>query len=457
MDNIIYASAAALAQAIRAKTVSSREVVTAYLRRIEEVNPRLNAIVQLAADSALEEALAADVALAHGEVKGPLHGVPMTIKDSFDTAGLICTGGTQGRAAFIPVRDATAVARLRAAGAILLGKSNTPELTLSDVTDNLVYGRTNNPYDLERTPGASSGGSAAIVAAGGTPLELGTDTAGSIRVPSHFCGTAGIKPTSGRVPRTGNIISFDMGALDALSQVGPMARYVEGLILTLPILAGVDWRDPAIVPMPLGDARAVESKRLRVAVYFDNSVVSPTAATVAAVRSAAQSLAEIGVPIEERRPPGVERDGLWFRLFTADGGARVRSLLEASQTTKMSGHLEWTQSQGVASVPEYIQLLVEWDEFRSQMLGFLQKYDAILCPVCPHPAGLHGADTDFGYTMPYNLTGWPAVVVRAGTSPEGLPIGVQIVARPWREDVAMALAQHIETALGGWRPPKQES
>src|SRR5262245_36613031 len=236
MNELIYGSASALACAIRAKEVSAAEVVQAYIQRIEAVNPQLNAVVQLRAEAAQAEARAADAALARGQIIGPLHGVPMTIKDSLDTAGVITTGGTKGRAAFVPAQDATVVARLRAAGAILLGKTNTPELTLAGETDNLIYGRTNNPYDLSRTPGGSSGGAAAIVAAGGAPFDIGSDTAASIRWPAHCCGIAGIKPTAGRVPRTGHIIPFGLGARDMLTQNGPMARFVEDLSLILPII-----------------------------------------------------------------------------------------------------------------------------------------------------------------------------------------------------------------------------
>jgi amidase len=255
MHDVIYASATTLARAIRAKEISSVEVVQAFLERIAAVNPALNAVVQLRAEAALAEARAADAALAHGQIMGPLHGVPMTIKDSLDTAGVITTGGTTGRATYVPAQDATVVARLRAAGAILLGKTNTPELTLWGETDNLVYGRTNNPYDLTRTPGGSSGGAAAIIAAGGSPLDIGSDTRGSIRLPAHFTGIAGIKPTSGRVPRTGHIVPWGLGAVDALTQLGPLARYVEDLVLILPLICGPDWQDPAMVPMPLGDPR----------------------------------------------------------------------------------------------------------------------------------------------------------------------------------------------------------
>ena len=197
----------ALAASLRRGDVSSETVVGAFLDRIAEVNPKLNAVVQLRAEAALEEARAADRVPA-GE-RGPLHGVPMTIKDSLDTAGLVTTGGTKGRASFVPSADATVVRRLRAAGAIILGKTNTPDLTLSYETSNLVYGRTNNPFDASRTSGGSSGGAAAIVAAGGSPMEIGSDTGGSIRLPAHCCGIAGIKPTAGRVPRTGHIIDYE--------------------------------------------------------------------------------------------------------------------------------------------------------------------------------------------------------------------------------------------------------
>ena len=337
MEELIYASATALAQAIRAKEVSSQEVVDAYLERIEVVNPRLNAVVQLRSDEAREEARVADMSLARGEVIGPLHGVPITIKDSLDTAGVISTGGTKGRQSFVPSQDATVVGRLRAAGAILLGKTNTPELTLSVETDNLVYGRTNNPYDPTLTPGGSSGGAASIIAAGGSPLDLGSDTGGSIRQPAHFCGIAGIKPTSGRVPITGHIISFDVGALDGVTQIGPMARFVEDLALTLPIISGVDWRDPTVVPMPLGDPRAVDLKNLRAAFYTDNGAVSPTPQTIEVVHAAAAALSEAGVTIEEDRPPELESAvGLWMQLAVADGAAWIRKLLQEAGTTE--GH-----------------------------------------------------------------------------------------------------------------------
>jgi amidase len=206
-DDLVYQPAAKLAAMIRRKEVSSEELVRACLERIEAVDPKVKAVVTLVADQALDKAKRADAALAKGVSRGRLHGVPMTIKDSFDTAGVRSTAGTKGREHYVPTEDATAVARLRAAGAILMGKTNTSELTMSYITDNLLFGPTKNPYSLETSSGGSSGGAAAILATGGSPLDIGTDTGGSVRVPANFCGIAGLKPTRGRVPRTGHIVS----------------------------------------------------------------------------------------------------------------------------------------------------------------------------------------------------------------------------------------------------------
>src|SRR5712675_299110 len=274
-DGITASSASELAEAVRSKKWSSKEIVEAHLDRIAKVNPKLNAVVQLTAEAARKEADEADAALARGEIKGPLHGVPVTIKDTLETAGVICTGGTKGRANFVPKADATAVARLRAAGGIILGKTNVPELAGALETDNLVYGRTNNPYDLTRTPGGSSGGEAAIVAACGSPLGLGTDAGGSIRIPAHFCGLAAIKPTSGRVPRTGQF-PMPMGARNAVFHVSLIARRVDDLALALPIIAGPDFRDHSIVGMPLLDSKAVTLNGLKLAYYEDGGAATPT-------------------------------------------------------------------------------------------------------------------------------------------------------------------------------------
>ncbi len=456
MDDWIHASATKTVRAIQAGEVSSVEVVRAYLDRIDAVNPSLNAVVQTTGAAALDRAREADTALARGAIWGPLHGVPMTIKDSFETAGVVTTAGTKGLDSYIPERDASVVARLRAAGAILLGKTNVPEITLRFNTDNFVYGRTNNPYDPARTPAGSSGGAAAIVAACGSPFDIGSDTGGSIRIPAHFCGIAGLKPTAGRVPRTGHIPFLELGATEAYTQVGPLARRVEDLTVILRIIAGPDGHDPTIVPMPLGDPAAVDLTELRAAFYTDVGLTpAPTAETSAAVGAAVAALSEVGAVVTEDHPPGVETaPSFWREIFVADGGAGVRRLLEKLGTEQMHPFLEWSQKGEDLPTSEYNRLLVRWNELRRDGLAFLEQYDVIICPVNATPATLHDEPTPFKYTHLYNLMGWPVAVVRCATSPEGTPIGVQIVARPWREDVALAVAGFLEEAFGGWQQPK---
>lgn len=451
-----------IALAIRRKEVSSVEVVDAFAERIGKINPKLNAVVQLDHDGARSAARMADQRVHRRERLGPLHGVPITIKDSFDTAGMISTAGTLGRKTFIPTRDATAVARLRNAGAIVLGKTNCSELTLSYETDNLIYGRTNNPYDLIRTSGGSSGGEAALLTVSGSPLGLGSDTGGSIRIPSHFCGTTGLKPTSGRVPRTGHIISAE-GVFQSFTQVGPMARYVEDLALVLPILAGPDWRDPFVVSAPIGSFAAVDFHGLRVAVYADNGIYASTKDTRRVVTDAANALKKIGCLVEESRPQEISKVyALGNRLWRLGGSPMVKRLLATAGTETVSEPLRpWLKPQTSAPKDEWTDLLEQFDRSRGRMLSFFENYDAILCPACAFPAPSHGAtlredlDAAFSYSEVYNYVGWPAAVVRCGTSGEGLPIGVQIVARPWQEHIALAVAHRLESDLGGWNPPTQ--
>jgi amidase len=323
-----------LALGIRRKEYSVAEVVDAHLARIAEVNPKLNAVVAITAERARAAAAAADRAVAKGERLGPLHGIPMTVKDSFDVAGVISTAGTTGRRGFRPPQSATAVQRLEAAGAILLGKTNTPEFTLGVETDNLVYGRTNNPWDPARTPGGSSGGSGAIVAAGGAAFDLGSDTGASIRVPSHFCGVAGIKPTSGRVPRTGHIISPE-GYLQAWTQLGPLARSVDDLATVLQVISGPDWRDASTVEMPLPDHARVALDSVRVAWHADNGIRTPTPAVSKTVTDAVAALGAAGVRVSEDRPPDLlEGFQLALGLYAADGGAWIKRLVDQAGTTE---------------------------------------------------------------------------------------------------------------------------
>ncbi len=457
-DALCFRTATELAGLIRRREASSVEVVDACLTRIAEVNPRLNAVVCLA-DDARARARDADARLVRGEPVGPIHGVPFTIKDSLDTAGLVTTAGTVGWAARMPARDATAVARLRAAGGILLGKTNTPEFTWSDETDNDVYGRTSNPYDLERTPGGSSGGPGAIVAAGGSPFDIGSDTGDSIRQPAHVCGIAGLKPTSGRVPRTGHWPDY-RGILESLTQLGPMARRIEDLELLLPIIAGPDGEDPHVAPVPLGDPASVEVGRLHVVAFTDNGVRTPTPATADAVEAAARALAAVGATVEWRVPPDTaDAWNAWDRLVRADGWAWLHRLIADAGTPGMGSYdaRSWLTPSTPLAAHELTALVERVDAIRARYLRWMTGIDLLVCPAMPQPAIRHGESTApwFGdtYSDVHNLTGFPAAVVRGGTSSEGLPIGVQLVAPPWREDLALAGARAVEASSGGWRRP----
>jgi amidase len=293
-------------------------------------------------------------------------------------------------------------------------------------TDNALYGPTNNPYDQARTPGGSSGGECAIVAAGGSPLGLGSDSGGSLRLPAAWCGLVTLKPTAQLVPLT--------GVLDDEGPLGPIARSVADVALALGLIAGPDGRDAAVPPVTIGDHESVKLRGLRAGFYTNNGISEPTPETAQTVQAAAAALAEAGVELEETVPPG-------------EGNL--------SETI-------WRSYRGEMRSGELYRLLRDWDRYRSEMLAFLERFDLLVCPVFASPAVPHG-DTSkpeigegISYTTPYSLTGWPCAVVRCGWSPERLPIGVQLVARPWHDHVALAAAAHLELAFGGWEEPLSE-
>jgi amidase len=430
---------ARLAHLIATGAVSSREVVTACLARIAEVNPTINAVVQLRATAALAEADLADRAVARGEPLGPLHGVPFTVKDWIDAAGLPCAGGRLEHRGRVPARDATAVARLRAAGGILLGKTNV-------AVDNPVYGRTNNPYNPLYSPAGSSSGEAAIVAAGGSPLGLGSDSGGSIRQPAHCCGVAGLKPTSGRVPLTGHF-PFICPTSDPRTVIGPLARQVEDLALALRIIAGVDWEDASAVPVPLAEMADATLAGVPVALYLHHPNATPDPDVLAATEAAARALAGAGLRVEETTVPGL--DGVY--PLTLDYWRRPQS---DSPDAWVPGGTHDPRGLGPMSAEAVERSLFEWDRFRRRLLPFVAAYPLVLSPAAEKPAVRHGAAPGgIPYTLTWSLAGYPAVVVRAGTSVDGMPVGVQIAAAPWREDLALAAAAVVERALGGWSAP----
>jgi amidase len=340
-----------------------------------------------------------------------------------------------------------------------------PEFGAAIETDNLIYGRTSNPYDLDRFAGGSSGGEAAIIAAGGSPLGVGGDSGGSIREPAHYCGIAGLKPTTGRIPRTGFLLPSS-GALSFKQQNGPMARSVEDLFLGLRILAGEDGRDPSVVPVPLRDPGDVDVRALRIAYYTDNGIVSCSPEITAMVHRAADALREAGAArVEEAPPPNVEGTlDLYMRLSAAPGATAARAGLQALGTNEASDFyrhmMPLLEKYDGMKASELLHLTEEWDRFKADMLAYMGDWDVILSPTTSIPAMPHKSSLtnptilqSFTYCAIYNLTGYPAATVRGGTSPEGLPIGVQIAARPWREDIVLAVAAALEQALGGYVKP----
>jgi len=462
----MFESAASLAEQIRNRKLTSEELVASHLKRIDEINPRINAVVAVA-ENALDEARAADETLAEGGAVGPLHGVPMTIKDCFDTAGVVSTWGTAGRKGFVPESDATVVARLKAAGAILLGKTNTPEFTMCFETYSDLFGFTNNPYKLSHSPGGSSGGAAALLAAGGIPFDIGTDFGGSVRVPSHCCGTVGIKPTSGSVPRTGLCLPSGMFG-DDLSHIGPMARSVKDLALLLPIIWGPDGLDSRIPDTPLRDWKDVNVGNLRCAVMVDNGVVAPDSETAAVVELVAGILEDGGSKTQRDRLPTVgDAQNVEDKLYRHGILASFRRMMEDAGTTKEEWSLRWFRDvephiQDSVSNDDMAELLSAFEGVRSRSLRFMEDYDVILSPVNarpaqPHPEpGYHPFPPHFGtYTSVHNLTGFPAGVVRGGTTTDGLPIGVQVAASPWREDLVLAVMASIENVLGEFPRPAE--
>lgn len=456
MNNLVFQSLATLIEGIRTRQFSSVELVEVHIQRIEQVNPKLNAVINFMPEQALAEARKADSALTRGASLGALQGIPMTIKDSLDTAGIVTTGGTKGRESFIPEHDATVVARLKNAGAILLGKTNTPELTLLLETDNAIFGRTNNPYDLSVIPGGSSGGASAIIASGGSPFDIGTDYGGSIRQPSHFCGIAGIKPTNGRVPRTGHILDYRAGATESYQTIGPMARFVADLDILLPIIAGPDGIDPYIHPVPLQRMDSVDISALRLVYHTDNGVATPIPEIIEAVQNAVKAVSARVASVEEKQPAGLEHtERIWRGIAGADGGKVYRDVLKKWGTEQPT--IQWINNLQEISSAQLNALLIELAEFRKNMLLFMADYDVMISPINADVAPKHGTSREhienFSYAYHYNLTGHPCVVVRAGTSVSGLPIGVQVIAKHWREDVALAVAKIIEDELGGWQPP----
>ena len=438
-----------IAELIRNRKVSPVEVAEAHLEQISRMNPALNAIVTIAPD-ALERARDAEAALMRGDGLGALHGIPVTIKDTIETAGLRTTSGSKMRAEYLPPKDAPAVARLKAAGAIVLGKTNAAEMAMDYTADNPVFGRTNHPHDANLTPGGSSGGEAAAIATGMSPGGLGSDLAGSIRIPAHFCGIAGLKPTTGRVPGEGQFPPssgpYSLGAV-----IGPLARTV---------------RDLRTLFSAISDGRMIEHRELRgsrVAWYTDDGIAPVTGETARAVATAAKALSDAGLMCEERRPPHVDRGNeMWLKLFSRASVVQLRKVY-AGYEREGGSFVSWRLATAGDNPPPaldvYIADWMECDRLREELVEWMQTTPIIVAPVGATPAYAHdtlkvnvngvtmGTFKAFSYAQTFNVFDLPVVTVRAGTSDDGLPIGVQIVGRPFAEEMVLAAAEIVERAL----------
>jgi Asp-tRNA(Asn)/Glu-tRNA(Gln) amidotransferase A subunit family amidase len=468
MNGLTFLPAVSMAEQIRKKKISPVELVEAHLAQIEKLNPKLNAYVQVGAEQARRAASDAEVAVIQEETLGPLHGVPISIKSSFEVAGMRCESGTRLRAGFVAQQDAPLVTRLRNAGAIIMGVTNTPELLMAWETDNLLYGRTNSPWDLERTPGGSSGGEAAAIAAGMSAGGVGSDGGGSIRVPAHFSGICGLKPTPGRIPATGHF-PVSAGPFALIGVVGPMARTVADLKVLFEVMQGPDVGDICAAPVPVRWPSDDEVQRLRVGYFEDDGRTPVTPETRSAVRTAAQALRGAGFQVEAYRPQGLEEARqLWHKFFVLAGGMLLRPMFkgrEGDLSPILKQFLEWSATEPAHTGRTLLDAWIRRDAARTKVFTQMQRYPILLCPAAAIPAFRHGERSwqiegktvhyldAWSYTEFFNLLGNPAAVVPIGLSSEGLPIGVQIVGRPWEEEQVLAVAAALEKRCGTWKTP----
>lgn len=471
-----FASAVEVARDVRSGDISSVELVEHLLERINTYNPPLNALVTIDADGARQRAREADQALARGEIWGPLHGLPVTVKDVYETRGVRSTAGYLPLANNIPEQDAAAVARLRDAGAIILGKTNTPPIASDFQTDNKIFGRTNNPWDVTRTSGGSSGGGAAAVAAGLSYLDLCSDLSGSTRIPAHFCGVYGFIATDGRVPRDGHLPRQSPGtSVGRLLRVGLLARCVADLRLALPVIAGPFALEPDVPPVPLSAPPPSGLTGLRIAWTDDVDGTPVCAAIRSALETFAQRLAAAGCHVERVSPAGFDfalARQVHNRIFMTAMAAQLPAL------PRLIGRTLGGMQAFDLNLPKYLQAETQRAALSAEMDAFLAQWDAWICPVTSTPAFPHHAPSGYfgptpyykkpldvdgrpldyyaatsNFTIPFNVTGQPVAVIPIGQTPEGLPIGAQIVGRRWSDLALLDTAACLAEVMGGWNPP----
>ena len=465
--SITTLSASELARLIRQNQLSPVEVIEAHLSRIQRLNPTLNAFVGIDEEQARTAARRVEDEVMRGENSKPLLGVPVSIKSCIDVQGLKCEAGSRLRDGYIAGKDAPLVTRLKRAGAIVIGNTNTPEMLMAYHTDNDIYGRSNNPWNLARSPGGSSGGESAAIAAFMSAAGIGSDGGGSIRVPAHFAGICGLKPTPGRIPATGHYPPCG-GPFSLIGVVGPMARTVEDLKVLLEVTAGYDAGDPVSVAVPVGSTDGDQARELRVGFYEEDGFSPPTSETRAAVSAAATHLRQSGFEVEPFRPEGLDRAReLWSVIFVQAGGMLVKAAANGRENEIASNTKEFlavAAECGPLTGELLLNTLIERDQMRFKLLEQMERFPILLAPVCAIPAFAH-EDAGWGlkhaadylrtvtYCQHYNLLGNPAAVVPVGRSPEGLPIGVQVIGRPYKEDEVLAVAAVLDQQFGGQAPP----
>lgn len=476
MDPLLTESASELAARIRSLEVSSREVVEAHIAHVLRVNPRLNALVVDRFTAAREEADRADRALRELGPAGvpPLHGVPCTVKECFALTGMPQTAGLVARRGYVAREDATAVARVRAAGAIPLGVTNTSELCMWMESNNRVYGRTNNPYDASRIVGGSSGGEAAIIGAGASPFGIGSDIGGSIRNPAFFNGVLGHKPSAGLVPNTGQWPVAENAATRYLT-TGPIARRARDLAPLLRIMAGPDGRDPGCTPLPLGDPERVAIDRLRVIDVADNGFLDVSAELRSAQKRAAAHLARQGARVETRRFPALRRSiEIWSSMLSEAGGTPFGVLLGNGTQVEVGRQLLlWAFGRSPHTIPALVLALLErvvkgspkqiarfrdeGQRLRAELAAALGTDGVMLYPVYPETAPQHRRPLmppiRWAYPAILNVLEMPATAVPLGLDEQGLPLGIQVAAAHGHDHVTIAVATELERAFGGWVPP----
>jgi Asp-tRNA(Asn)/Glu-tRNA(Gln) amidotransferase A subunit family amidase len=468
MSDPTFFSALEMAAQVRAQNISVVELIDAHLEKIDRLNPRLNAYIHVDPERVRREARASDAIVSKKGPLGPLHGVPISIKSSIEVAGMRSEAGTRQRKDFIATEDAPLVARLKAAGAIILGVTNTPEMLMAWETDNLLYGRTNSPWDLERTPGGSSGGEAAAIASGMSAGGVGSDGGGSIRVPAHFSGICGLKPTPGRIPSTGHFPPSG-GPFALLGVVGPMARTIADVKALFEIMQGPDDGDTCAAPVPVRWPREDEARKLRVGYFEDDGRTPVTSETRAAIQSAAKALRSAGFEVEPFRPEGLEEARqLWKIFFVKIGGTLISAMFDKEKlaaNAMLDQFVGWSAAEPELSGSRLLNAWISRDTLRAKFLAQMRRYPILLCPAAAVPAFRHGERSwmidgksvhyldAWSYAEWFNLLGNPAAVVPVGHSPEGLPIGVQIVGRPWEEEQVLAVAQALESKCKAWRIP----